>query len=107
MFKNKMYLCLFTFWNKFGQWFQKLYISATDVFVFILPFMLYHVVTCLCCALSVSRDTLFLSLNPHSHPRFTDRLSLKDMLTPIRLCKKCLCVTWYHFLFFCPLGFLL
>jgi len=69
MFKNKMYLCLFTFWNKFGQWFQKvLYFCYRFLCVFILPFMLNHVVTCLCCALSVSRDTLFLSRIPTLTP---------------------------------------
>jgi len=68
MFKNKMYLCLFTFGISLGNGFKKSYISATDFFVFILPFMLYHVVTCLCCALSVSRDTLFLSRIPTLTP---------------------------------------
>lgn len=64
----------FTFWHKFGQCFQKVFFG-----VFALAVMLYHVVTCLCCALSVSRH-MFPCI-PRL-PRFTDRLSLKTRSRP-------------------------
>ncbi len=56
------------------------------------------VVSCLAVP-SVCPDTVSL------HPQIYGQTVVKN--TPIRLCRKTLCVTWYHFLFFCPLGFLL
>lgn len=55
---------IYSFGIRFRQWFQNVIFFGC----FALAVMLYHVMACLCCALSVSRDMFLFSCIPRLTP---------------------------------------